>query len=560
MTRKIDHRSLDAAREGQTELQNHVIDELVAGRIGRREFLRRGAVMGISSSVMATALAACGNANPKRSDSADPEPTGTAKPGATIAVGIITPSGQINPLTVYDSGLTLVQQTGEFLCRPDKDLKLQPVLATKWTPDDAGKVWTFKLREGVKFHNGQPMTADDVVYTFRLHTDPDGTSAALSAFGGVLKPDGVRKVDDLTVEFHLEAANGNFPYLVSSDNYNTIILPKGYDPEKWETEFMGTGPFKLDTFRAKQSANFVRNDSYWGDQALPVATQFKFYDAQGALNLGLQGGTVDVIAPLAYSGGQSIIEQFTVIKIRSSANRQISMRCDKEPFTDKRVRKALALAVDREAIKQGIYGGFADLGNDSPFAPVFAATDQKVPQRTQDLEQAKALLQEAGHGSGLSATLTTMDVLGLPELAQAIQDDLKKAGVNLKLNTESQAQYYGKSVYGQSDWLDSVVSMVDYGYRSVANVFLTAALKSDGAWNAAHFKNPAFDKLTSDYVAAVDLDVQRGLATKIQTMLLDETPMLIPHFYNYLAASAKNVTGLEFTGLGQLFLQRAGKA
>ena len=91
-------------------------------------------------------------------------------------------------------------------------------------------MWTFKIRQGVKFHNGPPLTADDVVYTYKLQTDPKGEGAALSAFGGVLTPTGVQKVDDFTVAFHLAAPNGNFPYLTSSDNYNMIIMPNNYDP------------------------------------------------------------------------------------------------------------------------------------------------------------------------------------------------------------------------------------------------------------------------------------------------------------------------------------------
>jgi peptide/nickel transport system substrate-binding protein len=573
MSRNIDYRSLDPFRGPASDPQNHVIDEFIAGRLGRREFLRRGAVMGLSASAMGTILAACGSAKPKSSSTSSasapavqPSTSSTSstaaagKAGATIRVGIIGPSAQVNPLTVSDSGLVLVGQTGEYLCRPDAHLKLQPVLATKWTPNADGTVWTFNLREGVKFHDGRPMTADDVVYTFKINTDPKGSSAALSAFGGVLEPEGIRKVDDLTVEFHLKGPNGNFPYLVSSDNYNVIILPQNYDPTKWEKDFIGTGPFKLTSFQPKQSAAFARNEEYWGTKALPAATEFKFYSEQSALNLALQGGTEDVIAPLAFSGGQSIISQFNVINKRSSANRQISMRCDQKPFTDKRVRQAFGFAIDREAIKKGIYGGFADIGNDNPFAPVFAATDPSVPQRTQDLEKSKALLSAAGYGSGLSTTLTTENLPGLPALGQAIQADLKKVGVDLKLNVEDQSKYFGKAVFGQSDWLDSTVSMVDYGYRSVANVFLTAALQSDGIWNAAHFKNPTYDALVRQYVAAVDLQTQRTLAGKIQRLLLDETPILFPNFYNYLAATAKNVSGVQFTGLGQIFLQEGSKA
>ena len=126
------------------------------------------------------------------------------------------------------------------------------MLATSWTPNSTADVWTFKIRQGVKFHNGAALTADDVVYTFQLHTNTKNGSNSLSALPNtVLKPSGVVKVDDYTVAFHLEAPNGNFPYLVSSDNYNVIILPNGYNPASWQSSFIGTGPFVLGSYTPK---------------------------------------------------------------------------------------------------------------------------------------------------------------------------------------------------------------------------------------------------------------------------------------------------------------------
>ena len=111
-----------------------------------------------------------------------------------------------------------------------------------------------------------------MVYTYQLHTNPKGAANALSAFGGVLLPAGVKKVDDFTVEFHLEAPNGNFPYLTSSDNYNMIILPKGYDPAKWESTFLGTGPFKLELVHAQVRApRSPATTAYWGKQGAALA-------------------------------------------------------------------------------------------------------------------------------------------------------------------------------------------------------------------------------------------------------------------------------------------------
>ena len=153
-------------------------------------------------------------------------------------------------------------------------------------------MWTFKLRPGVKFHNGAPMTADDVVYTFQQLSDPKNASNALSAFVGVLTPAGVKKVDSMTVAFNLEAPNGNFPYLVSSDNYNAIIVPKGTDFGKWQSTFVGTGAFKLGKLHARRRRHVRAEPELLGNQAAARRRpSFKFYSSQPPMILALQGRT-----------------------------------------------------------------------------------------------------------------------------------------------------------------------------------------------------------------------------------------------------------------------------
>ena len=264
------------------------------------------------------------------------------------------------------------------------------MLAESWSPNSKADVWTFKIRPGVKFHSGQPLSADDVVYTFKTLTNPKTPNPTLA---GVVVPDGVQKVDDQTVAFHLEAPNGNFPYLVSSDNYNTVIMPNNFDPAKWETSFPGTGPFVLKSYTAKQGASFVRNEKYWGTKAKPAATEFTFYDTETPLVLALTGGTIDVVGQFSVTGGPQILSgPYNVVKLKSSAHRELSMRNDQAPFTDPRVRRAIALTLDRPAIVKALFNGLADLGNDSPFAPVFPSTDTSIAQRAKNIAEAKALL------------------------------------------------------------------------------------------------------------------------------------------------------------------------
>ena len=558
-------RRLDAIRADRSELENHYIDELVSGSISRRQFVRRGAVIGMSTSLMGVILAACGNANsPSSSSSSSAAASGTPTKGGSLRLATQAPTAAINPLTISDAGgLCMLAQTGEFLAFDDNQaLALKPMLATSWTPKKNGTIWTFKLRAGVKFHDGSPLTADDVVYTIQQLADPKNASNALSTFAGVLKPAGVVKVDSGTVEFHLEAANGNFPYLVSSDNYNAVIVPKGTDFAKWQSTFIGTGPFKLKSYTQNVSAEFVANPDYWGGAPHLDSTTFNFYASQQPQILALQGGQVDGIVQFVVQGAQSLLNnsQFNIIKLKSANHRELSMRNDQAPFTDPRVRQAIALSLDRPGMVKALLDSYGDLGNDSPFAPKFPSTDTSVPQRALDIAKAKALLSAAGHPSGFSTTLTTEEYQEIPQLAQVIAEAATKIGVNIKLKVENQTNYYGKATYGNSDWLDATMSLVDYGDRGVPNVFLEAPLSSGGPWNAAHFKNPTYDSLVKQYVASVDLQTQKQLAGKIETLLLAQTPLVIPYFINALTATASNVHGVVPTAISAIYLKDAYKS
>ncbi|TIP39658.1 MAG: ABC transporter substrate-binding protein, partial [Mesorhizobium sp.] len=483
-------------------------------------------------------------------------------PGATIRVACNVPAAAIDPITIAGGGgLVILQQVGEFLCIDGPDLVLKPALAESWAPNADGTVWTFKLRKGVKFHSGGEMKADDVVATFNRLADPAGSSNALSVFKGVLQKGAIKKVDDYTVEFHLDAPNGNFPYMVSSDNYNAIILPASYKGD-YEKSFDGTGPFKLENYTPKVGASFVRNEDYWGEKALPERTEFTFFDDIQPQILALQGGQVDIVNQLSGLTGIGLLNDpnMNIISLKSSANQQLHMRCDEGPLKDARVRRAIALSIDRDKLVAGLMKGRAAPGNDSPFAPVYPSTDPSVPQRKQDIAQAKQLMEAAGAGKGFKVTLTTLHYQEIPAYAQLIQNWVKEIGINLELNILDEGAYYGDAVFGKSPWLDSVIGITDYGHRGVPNVFLAAPLKSDGTWNAAHFKNKDYDALANSYIAALDLEAQKATAGKIQKLLLEETPIVFGYFSDYLTATAKGVAGVQPTAMSQLFLDKASKA
>lgn len=547
-------RLLERLRQDRSGLENHVIDELLAGRLDRRAFLRHGSRVGLSAALMSTALGTMGLAGASRAQA-------QGAPGATIRIAQITPSGAMNPVTVADQGgLLTLGLVGDFLAIDGPDLVLRPMLATEWSANDEGTVWTFKIREGVKFHDGSPLSADDVVASIGRLADPANGSNALSAFKGVLSPGGIKKVDDFTVEFTLDAPNGNFPYYLSSDNYNAIIIPKDADPAAFEGTMNATGPFKLESYTPKVGAVFVRNEDYWGGPAKPARLELSFYDDLQPQVLGLLGGQIDVIQQINVQGARPLLDNpaAKILRLEANTHRQVHMKTQSGPFADKRIREAMALTIDRQKLVDGLFQGMASVGNDSPFAPVFPSTDTTVPQRTRDIEKAKALMAEAAPG-GITTTLTTMQMQELPTLATLLKNFGADVGINIDLKIEDVGAYYGDAVPGKSDWLDSEFGITDYGHRGTPNVFLSAPLLSDGTWNSANFNNAEYDKLVADYIAAVDLGVQTELAGKIQRLLLDETPIIFPYFYDYLSATGPTVEGIETTAMGHVFPFNATK-
>jgi peptide/nickel transport system substrate-binding protein len=543
----MNNRSLDRLRRAASNIENAVVDEFLSGRIGRRDLLRHGLVLGMSAPL----IGALGfHARPARA---------AGKPGGVLRVGMPVPAGAINPVTIADTGgICMLSQVAEYLAISNPDLTLRPVLAESWHPNDDGSVWTFTIRKGVKFHDGQTLTATDVAATFDRLADPANGSVALSAFYGALSKGGCRAVDEETVEFHLDAPNGNFPYLVSSDNYNAVILPANYAGD-FEKTFIGTGPFRLETFTAKARASFVRNDDYWGAKALVDRTVFIFYDSIQAQVLAMQGGQMDALLHVPVQGSQALLTdpRLNIVPLHSSAHEEIHMRTDMPPFNDKRVRRAVALCLNRENLVKGMFRGLAVPGNDSPFAPVYASTDASVPQRQQDIREAKALMEAAGLSNGFAVTLTAERFQEIPDYAVVVQNALKQIGIAVKLNVEDQSAYFGRASFGQSDWLDSPFGIEDYAHRGVPNTYLTATLTSGGTFNAAHFNNPDYDRLVASYIAALDPMAQRETAGKIQRLLLDETPVITAYFYDWLSVTSKSVAGIKPAVAGQIFLDQA---
>ena len=542
--------------ELQRELGQNLVEEVNKGRMTRRELLVRGTVIGLSMSTIGSLLAACGGSTTASSSaSASPSAGVAPKTGGTMRVAMVPPTGALDPVVMYDAGaIATVQQVCEYLAWAENDLSLRPVLAESWTPDATAKTWTFKLRPNVTFNNGQAMTADDVVATFQRLTDPKSGSSALSNFAGILSMSGISKVDATTVQFALDSAFADFPYLVSSSNYNCVILPKNYNGN-FEKSPVGTGPFTLSAYTSKQSATFKKNPTYW-QKGLPYldGAIFTYADEQ-AQTLQLQAGNQDMQLSTPFQGSQALFSDpnIKIVSTPSTQMREVQMRVDKAPFDNKSVRQAIAYCLDRPGIMQSLFNGKGLLGNDNVFCSLYPV-GVSIPQRAQDYAKAKQLLAAAGQ-SGLKVTLVAEEYLEVPQYAQIIQQMCKPAGITVNLQLQSQAQYYGKDQ--SAPWLTVPFGITDWAARAIPSQFFLPMLTTKGVWNSSHWSNSQFDSLAKQYDATLDQAKRKDIGTQMATIQTEETPIIIAYWIEVLRATTSKVGGVEANGAEYLDLTHA---
>ncbi|MFL5927657.1 MAG: ABC transporter substrate-binding protein [Gaiellaceae bacterium] len=547
---------IEQYRRNAGELENELIDEYKGGNLTRRELIKRGSVLGMSLPFLGL-LAGGARAAVARPQAA------VRRTATTLRFGGVIPDGSLEPPLLQSLGaIGPTHLPGEQLVFADKNSVLRPQLATSWKPSKGAKSWTFKIRKGVKFHDGTPLTADDVVATFnRLLTK---NSQALSSFNGVLSAGGVHKVDDHTVRFDLNASNGFFPYLTGQMTYQAIILPKSYQlpsdlskPGEFTSKMNGTGPFMLKENRGAAGFTFVANPSYWGGKPAIETVDYSILEDQARVTA-LQSGQIDLAHQISYQGAQQLAGHANVIPLQTANHRYLNMNVKVKPFNDPRVRKAIALALNRPEIAQGLWGKYAQVGNDSPLWPGYAFTDRSVPQRHQDIEQAKKLLHAAG-ATNLKLTLTCYRSFEMPDYAQRVAQALKKIGIDCQVKVYTSAQYFDGVSFGAAGklapWLGTDFGIVDYGHRPVPLTYLNAALRTGGVWNAARYHNKAFDKMIDHFQSAPSVADQKKYARQMEQQLLKDTPAIYSFFYNFIAAASPKVHGYVPDGIAVVNLR-----
>ncbi len=545
-------------------LENNLIDELVAGEVNRSEFLQRGAMFGLSLGVMGSLLALVGEAGAAPLAQAQ---TARVKAGGTIRVGIAAFGASLEPYLLNEGGsLALAGIPGEYLTFTNPKGQIVPWLATSWKPNKDATVWTFQLRKGVKFHNGQTMTSKDVVASLKQYVAQKTSNAGLSPF---YDASGVSAKGPYTVVVRLKSPIGVFPYLLSQTTYNAIIQPASIaaKPGTWvKSGMIGTGAFKVTNYVDKKSASLVRHAAYWGGRPPLDGVNVSFYQGTAPLVLALRGNQIDLAFQLSSQEAQVFRKnsKYTYYSQPTAAHRQLTMRTDQGILRDPRVRRAVALTINRPQQLQKILLGDGQVGNDNPFWKGFQSTDRKIGQRKQNLQIAKALLAAAG-AKNLKFNITSWNFADHPDHLASVQAYAKEAGIDVGIEIMDVSKYYdsepaGADYASTTPWLNRTATLTEYGARGVPNIYLTRCYMSTGDWNAAHYKNAEFDSVAKTYLASAEIAAQRKATKRMAGILLRDTPVITDYHINYVTASTSKVKNYVPEGISHVRLAKVSLA
>ena len=522
----------------------------------RKTFTRRDLLKGVgvvgAGAALAPAIAACGGSS--TTTTASPSAAGTPKMGGHLRVAAGLGSAK-ETLDAHATAFTMQSMDMRFnmydsLLEYSAEGVQGMALAETLDADATGKTFTVKLKSGLVFHDGTPVNADAVVYSFERIMDPKNPGLAANQLRG-LKPGGTKKVDDLTVRFELTEANVIFPEALAT--YSAAIVPVGYDP-KGGTGAIGTGPFMLASpsdFVPGQQCVFVKNPEYWRQDGGPWVDKLsiiEFADNTAQLNA-LLGGNVEYCQMIP--GAQRQIatgDGFKLLEAKTGSWIPFTMNCSTKPFSDVRVRQAFRLIVDRPQMIAQAADGLQWLGNDM-YAPYDPGYPKDLPQRAQDIEQAKSLLKQAGFDNDLTVTLTTSTSVssGAPAAATVFAQQAKAAGVTVKVDNVTGDVFWG------DQYLKYPFAMDNWGTRGyLAQVGMgtqPGALYDETHWSAT---KPEYMTIVNEAYQTVDDAKRNELITQASTMEYEEGGYIIYAFDNQVDAYSPKVAGAvaDYSGLG----------
>jgi len=492
----------------------------------------------LSTLMLAAALSACSGGK-ETEDSAQPtsEVTPSAAPvmGGDLTVGIAQDlDDTLDPHTMVSAGTREVLfNVYEGLVKPDTKGNLLPAVASEYKINDAGDTFTFTLRDGVKFHNGNTITVKDVVYSIKRAAGLDTGTPLIDGFDAV---ESVEATDDKTVVVKLKEPNIEFLAL-----FTAAIIPDGNDPT---TEVIGTGPFKFVSRSPQENVILQKFDGYWGTAPYVDIVTYKIIDNAETLVMSLKSGALDLVAHLTSAQVKELGDGFTIAEGTMNLVQAVYLNNSAEPFNNIKVRQALSYAIDRQAIMDYLADGRgAALG--SSMYPAFEKyfRSELVDYYTFDVKKAKQLLSDAGYPDGFDMTITVpSNYQPHVDTAEIIAEQLKQIGVNVTVELVDWETWLNR-VYLGRDYQSTIIG-VDASMMTARAML--ERFTSDSGSNFTNFSDPEYDSTFKEAVACTDDAQQIELYGKLQTILTQDAANLYIQDMCDLVAMGNGLQGYEF--------------
>lgn len=435
-----------------------------------------------------------------------------AAPGLVIGMAVEPPG--LDPTIAAPVAIREVTWANLFegLVKLDRTGKVVPLLAKSWDIAPDGLTYTFRLQDKVAFHDGAPMTSADVKFAFDRARAPTSTNAQKQIFAPI---DTIETPDAATVVIRLKQPSGNFLYFLSWGDAS-IVSPKSAETNRANP--VGTGPFRFKSWARGDRVELVRNPDYWGAKAALESVTFRFISDAQAQVAALRAGDVDAFPAI---GAPELFadlakdKRFRAVSGNTEGEIVAGLNNAKKPFDDVRVRRALMHAIDRKALVEGAYSGYGQpIGSHfSPNHPAFLDTTGVLPY---DTAKAKALLKEAGYGSGLSITIKTPQMAYASRSAELLSAMLSEVGVDLRIvPTEFPAK-----------WIEEVFKAKDFDMTIVAHAEpLDIDIYARDAYYF-NYRSPAFKTLIADIATTTDEAARFDKYRQAEKILAEDVPAL----------------------------------
>lgn len=508
------------------ELAEHLRTE----RIDRREFLRTSTLLGLSAAV-ATRLASeiTGEVFLATAQAQTPAMGGHLRVAKRV-------QEIVDPALFSTDAHNQTRHVAEYLTETGFDYITRPALAESWSVSDDLKIWTLNLRKGVTWNNGDPFTADDVVFNLKRWINRATGSANASLFSA-LPEAGIERIDEHTVRLHLTRGNLAIPENLFA--YTCAILHRNFerDGKNFAKSPIGTGPYTLVEQVFSERCVLAKRKGYWGEEPhLDRITYIDTGDGEEAKIAALVSNQVDALHELSVDQLE-LVQRVPALEAHETATAYTGvarMRVSEAPFTDIRVRRAVTLAVDHARILELAYANRGTVAENHHVAPVHPEYFA-LPPIKRDVARAKALLAEAGHRNGVQIKIDYgQNEQWHGKAMQVMKAHLAEAGIDLTLNTMPATAYWDiwrKTPFGFTSWSD----------RPLGVMTLNLAYRSGAAWNESNYANPEFDAALDKASAILDPSERRKAMEDVQRILQNDAVIVQPLWRSVFSATNKRV-------------------